>query len=155
MKPELGIAHKNRDKIIERLCKTLADTVVLNTKTRNAHWNVTGPHFNHLHKLFEAQYADLAESIDEIAERIRALGAVAPGSLEEFSKLARLKEIKGREEDGKFWISALLADHEAVVRGLREDVDETDKLGDAATSDFLTGLMEAHEKTAWMLRASL
>ncbi len=155
MKTNIGLTNRARDKVAATLSRLLSDEHVLYIKTRNFHWNVTGPHFSSLHALFEGQYNALAETIDEIAERIRALGIYAPGSMKEFTKLARLNEAPGGHlEHGKM-LAALLADHEAVIRQLRTDISATGKIGDEGTTDFLTGLLEAHEKTAWMLRATL
>jgi starvation-inducible DNA-binding protein len=155
MKTNIGITDKARKEIAGILSKLLADGYVLYMKTRNAHWNVTGPDFHAMHKFFEEQYHQIDESLDEIAERIRALGHSAPGSLTELIKLARLKEMPGTcHGSGKF-IEALLADHEQIIRQLRDDASKCAKLGDDGTNDFLVGLMEEHEKMAWMLRASL
>ncbi|MCG3177134.1 MAG: DNA protection during starvation protein 2 [Candidatus Omnitrophica bacterium] len=152
----IGLADKSRVGAIEVLSAVLADEYVLYTKTRNFHWNVTGEGFSELHKFFESQYDTIDETIDEVAERIRALGGASAGSLAEFLKAARLKEAPGRKRDGMSMVKELLADHEALARTLRKDVDTTGaKLGDAGTSDFLTGLLEQHEKAAWMLRAYL
>ena len=138
------------------LARLLADEHVLYLKTRNFHWNVTGARFNDLHKFFEAQYDQLEETIDEVAERIRALGGAAPGSMKEFLKLARLGEASGAFIGADRMLAGLLDDHEALIRTLREDlVTANDIHGDAGTADFLTGLMEAHEKMAWMLRSFL
>ena len=137
------------------LGRLLADEHVLYVKTRNFHWNVTGLDFGALHELFEKQYDALADSIDEIAERIRMLGGVAPGSMKEFLKLARLDEQPGGKLEAGKMIAALLSDHETVIRALREAIEVADGAGDAGTNDFLTGLLEDHEKTAWMLRAHL
>ena len=154
MTPNLGISESNREQTVKILNALLADEYVLYTKTRNYHWNVVGPQFNDLHKFFEAQYEALDGFVDEIAERIRQLGAKSPGTLAEFTKAARLKEHPGKHPDAKGMLSALLADHEAVIQTLRGDLATAmDKLSDAGTSDFLTGLMEKHEKMAWMLRA--
>lgn len=134
----------------------LADESVLGAKTRNCHWNVTGPHFHDLHKLFESQYDKLDEIMDDVAERARALDGHAIGTLSEFLGLARLKEQPGKYPNALQMTTELLAGHEAVIRQLRADVDACgEKLGDAGTTDFLTGLMEQHEKMAWMLRAVL
>lgn len=155
MKTNIGLSSKTRSQTVALLSRLLADEHVLYVKTRNFHWNVTGPHFSPLHALFEEHYTALAETIDEIAERIRALGEIAPGSMKEFLKLARLGELPGATLAADKMLAALLADHEAVVRQLRADIGATAKLGDEGTTDFLTGLMESHEKTAWMLRAHL
>lgn len=141
--------------MIKALIPLLADEYTLATKTRNAHWNVVGPHFSHLHKFFEDQYHQIDEQVDEAAERIRQLGGLTPATLVEFSKLTRLKEHPGREYTAQEFVLELSADHEALVRQLREDVDRAGKQGDAGTQDYLTGLMRMHEKLAWMLRVSV
>lgn len=155
MKPNIGLSSKSRDTVIELLARLLADEHVLYVKTRNFHWNVTGLDFGSLHALFESQYNGLAETIDEIAERLRSLGGTAPGSMKEFLKLARLDEQPGGKLPAEKMIAALLGDHEAVIRSLRADIKAADAAGDAGTNDFLVGLLEGHEKTAWMLRAHL
>ncbi len=155
MKPNLGLSSKARETVLAVLGRLLADEHVLYVKTRNFHWNVTGLDFGSLHALFEKQYDELSETIDEIAERIRALGGVAPGSMKEFLKLARLEEQPGDTLAAEKMIAALLSDYESVIRALRADIEVTGEAGDAGTDDFLTGILEAHEKTAWMLRAHL
>jgi starvation-inducible DNA-binding protein len=155
MKPNLGLSGKSRDAVLAALGRLLADEHVLYVKTRNFHWNVTGPHFGPLHQLFERQYDELAEVIDEVAERIRILGGVAPGSMKEFLKLTQIDEQPGGKLEAEKMIAALLSDHETVIRSLREAIEVADKAGDAGTDDFLTGLLEDHEKKAWMLRAHL
>jgi starvation-inducible DNA-binding protein len=155
MKLDIGIPDDKRAGVVSLLTGLLADEYVLYTKTRNYHWNVTGPHFNDLHKLFEAQYDALAEVVDEVAERIRALGAPTPATLAEFTKQTRLREHPAEYPDARTMLAHLLADHEALTRTLRADVETTAGLGDVGTSDFLTGLLEKHEKTAWMLRATI
>ena len=155
MKANIGIGEKERASLGKILNALLADEYVLYTKTRRFHWNVVGPDFSELHKFFEAQYEALDDIVDEVAERARALDVVAAGSLEEFGKLARLKEHSGKNPDASGMLTALLEDHEAVIRTLRSDAERADDLGDAGTNDFLTGLMEQHEKMAWMLRSYL
>lgn len=155
MKPNLGLSSKARDAVIGSLAVLLADEHVLYVKTRNFHWNVTGPHFGALHAFFEKQYDELAETIDEIAERILSLGGTAPGSMAAFLKLARLSEDTGKPPKDLEMIAVLLADNEAVVRELRGAIELAGKQGDEGTADFLTGLLEGHEKAAWMLRAHL
>ena len=155
MTPHLGISEKDRAEVIALLQPLLADEYLLYTKTRNAHWNVTGPHFHALHKFFEDQYEALAETVDEIAERIRQLGGYAPGTLAEMLELTRLGENPGKSFSGDEYQGQLLHDHEAVIQQLRKDVEAAAGYKDAGTSDFLTGLMESHEKQAWMLRAAL
>ncbi len=156
MKTNIGISDKNRKAVVGILNRILSDEYVLYTKTRNYHWNVTGPDFSELHKFFEAQYEELNEAIDEIAERARSLGGNALGTLKEFSREARLEEKTDDYPPAKKMLANLLEDHEAVIRQLREDqktVNEEHE--DAGTCDFLTGLMEQHEKMAWMLRSYL
>jgi len=154
MKPNIGIGDDHRHSVIEILNTLLADEYLLYTKTRNYHWNVVGPQFNDLHKFFEAQYEALDDVVDDVAERARSLDGHALGTLSEFGKRARLKERPGESPDAKGMLADLLGDHEALIRQLRADLATTmDKDSDAGTSDFLTGLMEKHEKMAWMLRA--
>jgi starvation-inducible DNA-binding protein len=154
MNVNIGIANDKRAAVATILNAVLADEYVLYTKTRNYHWNVVGPQFNDLHKFFEAQYEELNDIVDEVAERARTVGGQAMGTLAEFTKTTRLPERPGEYPDARGMISDLLADHEAVIRQLRGDlVTVMDKHGDAGTNDFLTGLMEKHEKMAWMLRA--
>jgi starvation-inducible DNA-binding protein len=156
MAPNIGIADDRRDGVLRILAPLLADEYVLYTKTRNYHWNVVGPQFNDLHKFFEAQYDALNEVVDEVAERSRTLGGPAIGTLAEMLDHTRLKEHPKQYPDARQMLANLLADHEALVRTLRADVAASmDKFGDAGTSDFLTGLMEKHEKMAWMLRSFL
>ena len=153
---KIGLDSTQRSGVVALLEQLLADEHVLYVKTRNYHWNVIGPRFHDLHKFFEGQYDAIAERIDEVAERIRALGGVAPGSMAAFLKNARLKEQSGANPNADGMIQHLLDDHEAIIRSLRMDLaTANEKFGDAGTSDFLTGLMEDHEKTAWMLRAHL
>jgi starvation-inducible DNA-binding protein len=156
MKTNIGLSDKQRAAVVKILNTLLADEYVLYTKTRRFHWNVTGTHFSELHKFFEAQYEALDEIVDQVAERARALGGLAAGSLAEFSQLTRLKENAGKNPNDQGMLAALLDDHEAIIRHLRKDLEEvSEKHGDMGTNDFLTGLMEEHEKTAWMLRSYL
>ena len=152
----IGIAQKNLDKVSAILNTVLSDIFVLYVKTRNYHWNVTGSHFSELHKFFESQYEALDESMDETAERVRALGVRAHGSMAEFLRGTNLKEKPGAALDAKAMLGDLLNDHEAVIRNLRPAIDDCGtKYGDTGTADFLTGLIEQHEKMAWMLRSFL
>jgi starvation-inducible DNA-binding protein len=156
MKPEIGIGDKERAGVVDILNVLLADEAVLYTKTRNYHWNVKGMHFNDLHKFLDAQYGELNEMVDDVAERARALGGTAIGSMAEFLKRARLKERAGIQPDAPGMLRTLLEDHETVIRYLRADLKiALEKYIDAGTSDFLTGLLEQHEKMAWMLRSTL
>jgi starvation-inducible DNA-binding protein len=154
--PAIGLPRENLRRVIAILSRVLADQHVLYQKTRNYHWNLTGRRFLPLHELFEKQYRVLVEAIDETAERIRMLGGVALGSMQEFLQMATLKEDTGRLIPGEDALEALAADHAAAVRTLRKAIDETaDANDDAGTADFLTELIRDHEKTAWMLRSHL
>ncbi len=156
MKPRIGIADDQRSATVNILNALLADEFVLYTKTRGYHWNVVGPQFSELHKLFETQYEQLDEVIDQVAERARALDGRAFGTLAEFSQHSRLKERPGEAPPARDMIADLLSDHETLIRQLRQDADTVaGKYSDTGTNDFLVGLMEDHEKTAWMLRAHL
>ncbi len=150
----IGLSESNRDSVVRILNNLLADEYVLYTKTRNYHWNVVGPQFNDLHKFFQEQYEALDEMVDEVAERARSLGGKAYGTLAEFSQHSRLKEQPGKQPAAATMVANLQADHEAMVRTLRADLETVmEKHNDAGTNDFLTGLMEKHEKMAWMLRS--
>lgn len=152
---EIGLSAKARKGVAEILHAALADAHVLYIKTRKYHWDVSGRQFSELHPFLESQYKALEESIDAIAERSLMIGVKSPGAMATFLKLARLKECTGAP-DAMEMLKNLKDDHEAVVRQLRKDIDVcTDDLKDAGTADFLTGIMEAHEKMAWMLRAHL
>jgi starvation-inducible DNA-binding protein len=156
MNVNIGIPDDHREKVVAILNTLLADEFLLYTKTRNYHWNVTGPQFNDLHKFFESLYEALDEVIDEVAERARALDGRAFGTLEEFRAKARLGEKPGPAPAARDMLATLLADHEALARSLRADIETvTDRHRDVGTADFLTGLLEKHEKTAWMLRSFL
>ncbi len=153
MQPNIGISEKNLKTVTTILSTVLADAVVLYTKTRKFHWNVAGESFMELHLLFEKQYNELEEAIDEIAERINKLGAKTIGTMKEFLDLTNLKEAPGAYPDRKEMLKELLADHETIIVHLRKAVDQcTDEFKDAGTADFLTGLMEDHETNAWKLR---
>lgn len=154
IKPNIGLSDSDREGVVKILGTLLADEYILYTKTRNYHWNVVGPQFNDLHKFFQSQYEELDEIIDDVAERIRSIGGMSPGTLVEFKDQTRLKENPGEYPAAMAMISSLLADNEAIIRNLRVDLEAcADKYHDIGTNDFLTGLMEKHEKTAWMLRA--
>jgi starvation-inducible DNA-binding protein len=155
MQVNIGLTEAQREGVCRVLQALLADEFVLYTKARNYHWNVIGPQFHDLHKLFEEQYEALSDMVDEVAERIRTLGGVAPGTLEEFRKAARLREEPGVVPPALQMVRNLASDHEAIVRQLRQDIPVVqDQHNDVGTADFLTGLMEKHEKYAWMLRAT-
>jgi starvation-inducible DNA-binding protein len=146
------MSHK--EKVVETLSGLLADSYTLYLKTHNYHWNVTGPMFTTLHTLFETEYADLALAVDEIAERIRSLGARAPGSFSEFAKLAAVKEATGSPSATEM-IEELVADQAAVVGNAKRVVEAAEAAGDQASADLGTRRIEVHEKNAWMLRSHL
>ena len=155
-KLEIGINEANRESVTFLLNKLLADEHVLYIKTRNYHWNVRGMHFQSLHKFFESQYEELAELIDDLAERIRALGHYAVAAMKDFVELARLLETNHVDGSAEKMLQNLLDDHETIIRILRDDLtNDAEKYKDLGTSDFVTGLMEKHEKMAWMIRAYL
>jgi starvation-inducible DNA-binding protein len=145
---------KNEQAVIKALTVLLADSYTLYLKTQNFHWNVTGPMFTTLHTLFETQYTDLALAVDEIAERIRALGAPVPGSFSEFAKIARVQESVGPQA-AKSMITQLVADQVAVTNAARKVVEAAEPGADFATADLGTRRMDVHEKNAWMLRSHL
>jgi starvation-inducible DNA-binding protein len=156
MKTNIDLSEEQRAGVVKILNALLSDEYLLYTKARNYHWNVTGPQFHDLHKFFEEQYTELNEVVDEVAERGRSLDGWAFGTMNEFSQHTRLKEHPGQYPKARDMIANLLSDHEAVIRQLRKDLETcADKYHDMGTNDFLTGLMEQHEKMAWMLRAFL
>lgn len=156
MKANIGIKQEDLSAVAHSLGKILADEFVLYTKTRKAHWNVEGPDFYNKHIFFEKQYGELEQIIDDVAERIRTLGHFPPASLKEFLELTHLSEITRKKNDSAGFIKELLSDHESILIHLRENIDEYAKgLHDAGSSDYITGLMEKHEKMAWMLRSHL
>lgn len=154
MNINIGISEHERTAISDGLAKLLADTYTLYLKTHNYHWNVTGPLFSTLHTLFEQQYMELAAAVDEIAERIRALGSAAPGSYQAYAKLTGIQEETGvpKAED---MIRQLKADQETLVRTARSIFPGVEAAHDEPTADLLTRRMEVHEKNAWMLRSMI
>ena len=156
MKTNIGIPEKNLKGVIEVLTGVLSDAMILYTKTRKFHWNVAGESFMEYHKLFETQYQELEQAVDEIAERIGKLGGNTIGSMEEFLKHGTLKESAGQYPTSKEMLTQLLKDHEAVAIALRKAIEKCDEeYDDVGTVDFLTTLLEHHESTAWMLRRYL
>lgn len=152
----VGLDEDKRQAIVDTLNALLADEQVLYNKTRNYHWNVRGPHFSDLHKFFESQYTELAEAVDEVAESARQFGGFAAATLSEYIQTTRLKEQPGEYPDDETMIRNLVSDHEAIIRQLRKDIDRaTDELGATDAADFLTGLLEDHDKMVWMLRSHL
>ncbi len=154
MQIEIGIAPEQRKEIAAGLSRLLADSYTLYLKTHNYHWNVTGPLFNTLHLMFEQQYTELATAVDEIAERIRALGEPAPGSYKAFAALTNIEE-EDQVPDAEEMIRQLVIGQETVVRTARELFPVVEEAGDEPSADLLTQRMQVHEKTAWMLRSML
>jgi starvation-inducible DNA-binding protein len=149
-----GIGEADRQAIAEGLSRLLADSYTLYLKTHNYHWNVVGPMFNTLHLMFEEQYTELALAVDQIAERIRALGERAPGSYREFLELSSVEE-ESERPDAEEMIRQLVIGQETVVRTAREVFPQVEAANDEPTADLLTQRMQVHEKTAWMLRSLL
>ncbi len=154
MKINIGISEPQREEIAQGLARLLADSYTLYLKTHNFHWNVTGPMFNTLHTMFEGQYVELATAVDEIAERIRALGVAAPGSYRQFGELTSITEETG-VPDAKEMIAQLVEGQEAIVRTARSVFPHAEAANDEPTADLLTQRMQVHEKNAWMLRSML
>ena len=153
---DIGIESENRKEVVGILNTLLADEYVLYTKTRNYHWNVVGKDFKERHEFFQEQYEKLDKMIDEIAERTRQLGGLSVATLNEFIQIANLKENPGEYPSDIKMISNLLKDHESTIKFLRKSAKDCDEeYNDSGTNDFLIGLMEIHEKMAWMLRTHL
>jgi len=156
MKPNIGIEENDLKKVNSILSKGLANEMTLYVKTRNFHWNVSGPSFMELHQLFEKQYKLLEENIDELAERISKLGGKTIGTMKEYLEMTDLKEMPMTYPDQKIMIKELLTDHETIIKLLRKEIEVVgETCGDVGTADFLTGLLEDHETTAWTLRRYL
>jgi starvation-inducible DNA-binding protein len=156
IKPEIGISGIDLNESITLLARLLADEMVLYVKTRKFHWNVSGQSFMELHKLFQSQYIEIEEIIDQIAERINKLGGKTIGTMNEFSNITRLLEAPGVYPNQLDMMKELLTDHETLVKELRKDVDEIDmNFKDIGTIDFMTGILQQHETTAWILRRYL
>jgi starvation-inducible DNA-binding protein len=150
----IGISEGDRKQIVSGLERMMADGFMLYLKTLYFHWNVTGPMFQPLHGVFEAQYQALALEVDELAERIRSLGYPAPGTFQQFNHLTSITE-EAVVPDSDTMIQLLVQGHEAVIRIGREVALVTERASDISTSDLITKQVEAHEKAAWMLRSFL
>ncbi len=148
----IGLDNKQREAIAGGLSKLLADSYSLFLMTHNFHWNVVGPQFNALHNMFEEQYTELFAGVDEIAERIRALGVEAPGTFKQFEKLASFSIPEDRL-DARGMLVEMVNGQESVVRTARQILPVADQANDQPTIDLLTRRMEIHEKNAWMLRS--
>jgi starvation-inducible DNA-binding protein len=151
----IGISVAQRAAIASGLSHLLADTYTLYLTTHNFHWNVTGPMFNSLHQMFMAQYTELWNAVDPIAERIRSLGSVAPGSYAQFGALASIKDAPAVPPKALDMVRILVDGHEAVARTARGIFPLADEAGDEPTADLLTQRLTVHEQTAWMLRSLL
>ena len=154
MHMDTGISTEDRAKMVESLSKVLADAYMLYLKTHNFHWNVTGPLFSSLHVMFEEQYTEQWNALDEIAERIRALGHFAPATYKRYAELSSITE-EPEVLSSKEMIRQLVDGNEILIRTLRAGVKVADELDDYPTADMLTTRMEVHEKNAWMLRSFL
>lgn len=150
--PRTGIESRDTKQLAEGLSRSLAATYVLYAKTQGVHWNVVGPLFYGLHKLTEEQYRDMAEAIDSLAERIRALGHPAPAGFSEYLKLSPIEETAQRMNTEDM-VGVLMSDHETVARTFRELVSIAGKANDVVTADLLTDRIRVHEEAAWMLRS--
>lgn len=155
MEINIGISEENRQKVVNELSKLLADEYMLFTMTKRAHWNVEGIDFNDKHTLFDQQAEQLDVAIDSVAERIRILGHPVPAGLKSFLQLTRLVEDQTLVSGSKGLITELLLSYELVIIHLRENINLFAEYGDFGTSDFITGLLQDHEKTAWILRSHL
>lgn len=151
MEPRIGITKKELESSNNCLTTVLANEMLLYTKTRKFHWNVSGNSFMELHKLFESQYTELEQIIDEVAERISKLGGKAIGTMQEFIDHSVLKE-NPKSLDQKEMLQELLSDHETVLKQLRDFIKEIEETKDYGTADFLTALLQKHEEKSWMLR---
>ncbi|WP_016950827.1 Dps family protein [Anabaena sp. PCC 7108] len=153
-KINIGLTEEQRHGVINLLNQDLADSYVLLVKTKKYHWDVVGPQFRTLHQLWEEHYNALTVNIDELAERIRALGCYPLGTMEGFLKVATLKEHAGKIPLATGMVARLVKDHEQIIRNVRDHVDQcSEEFHDQGTADFLTNLMEKHEQMAWMLRS--
>ncbi|GGO88681.1 DNA starvation/stationary phase protection protein [Marinobacterium nitratireducens] len=148
----IGIPEADRKSIAEGLSRLLADSYTLYLQTHNFHWNVTGPQFRELHLMFEEHYTELAVAVDDIAERIRTLGEVAPGTYKAYAALSSIREVDG-VPDAKEMVALLTSGHEQVVRTCREVLKVAQGADDESTASLVSDRMSIHEKTAWMLRS--
>lgn len=155
-KVNIGISDKNRQIIAKQLSKILADEFVLYSKTLSAHWNIEGPDFHAVHLYLETLFNQQQGIVDTVAEKIRTLGHYVPAQLSKYLELTHLSEKAFKKNDSQTLFAELLEDHESIIVFIRENITPiADKLKAEGISDYITGLMESHEKTAWMLRAHL
>lgn len=151
---DVGISEKNRKAVSDKLQRLLADEHLIYIKTRNYHWNIQSHNFSELHKFYEEQYGELEEMIDEVAERVRMLGFLSKGKMSDFLELTQLDEGEDTTDAG-VQVANLMGDHETVIRYLRQCITDFEKLEDMGSSDFVTALMQQHEKMRWMLDSFL
>lgn len=151
---DIGIAKDDRMAIAEGLKRLLADSYTLYLMTHNFHWNVTGPQFRELHLMFEEHYTELATAVDDIAERIRTLDVIAPGTYKAFAALSSIQEVDDIPEAADM-VKLLTQAHEQVVKTCRDVLKLSQQANDESTSALVSDRMRVHEKTAWMLRATL
>lgn len=155
-KANIGITEENKQAIADQLSKILADEFIIYAKTLNAHWNIEGPDFHAVHVYLEKLYNEQQEIVDAVAENIRALGHYVPAQLNKYLELTHLSDNAPEKNDSKTLFAELLEDHESIIVFLRENIKPfADKLQAEGISDYITGLMEYHLKTAWMLRSHL
>ncbi len=153
--PRIGLSPQVREQVSRALSEVLGTQFILYIKTLKFHWNVMGHDFKPLHLFFEEQYEQMLDLVDEVAERIRMLGHHAPATATEYLQLAKINEEPGKNPSAQGMLKALLDDHEATIRLVREHVDMTAQVGDMGTNNFLCDVLEKHEKMAWMLRVSV
>lgn len=153
--PSIGLERNARKHVAVKLAQMLAETYLTQLRTQYYHWNVTGEHFNQLHTLFETQYNALAAGVDELAERLRALGFPSPGTFSEFLSLAKLEEDTSLPTDWQTMVHNLLEVNEALARHLREGIKEAQESGDEGSADLFIRRLQEHEKASWMLRVYL
>ncbi len=151
---DIGVTDAQQTKIVDGLSHVLADSYTLYLKSHNYHWNVVGPMFHSLHTMFEDQYTELALAVDEIAERIRALGAPAPATYREFVALSAVVEDTDAP-DAKEMVARLVTAHETTAHTIRDTLTITEAAPDQVSTDLLVRRLEVHQKTAWMLRSML
>ncbi len=149
----IGLSEAVRKQVSKKLTVIISYQFTVYIKTLKFHWNVQGMNFKPLHLFFEEQYEAMLDIVDDVAERIRALGHMAPGTMTEFMKLSKLTEAPGQNPNDKGMIEELLHDHETIIQLVRKEIDATAELGDMGTNNFLCDILEKHEKMAWMLRA--
>lgn len=156
MNPKTEIQEANSQAVADELIRILADENLLYIKSKNAHWNIEGPDFYDMHVFFESQYVQLDKMIDSVAERIRTIGHYAPATLKSYLSFTHLTEQTLEKNDSQGFIRELLADHQSLILILRGHIKSFgDEFQDLGTADFITGLMQTHEKMAWFLRSHL